>query len=156
MDASTAGTLRRPRVGRALLVLLRTAGAGLLVAMGWIHLYLWNDGYRDIDWIGPLFLVNVVAGFTLALAVLLTPTRRLAVVSALGALLQGGTLGALVLSVEVGLLGFVESTKAELFWQTVWVEAAGAAVLAVLAVLTAPRRGRAPVRARRVDRVDAG
>ena len=154
MDAPTAA---HPAARTALLLALRVAGAGLLVAMGWIHLYLWNDGYRDISWIGPLFLGNVVGAFTLALAVLLTPTRWLAAASGLGALLQAGTLGALVLTVQVGLFGFVESTRAELFWQTVWVEAIGAVVLAVLALLTVPRSRRAPGAARReagVDRVD--
>ena len=149
-----APTIAHPAARTALLLVLRVAGAGLLVAMGWIHLYLRNDGYRDISWIGPLFLGNVVGAFTLALAVLLTPTRWLAAASGLGALLQAGTLGALVLTVQVGLFGFVESTQAELFWQTVWVEAIGAVVLAVLALLTVPRARRAPGAGRRVDGVD--
>lgn len=134
------------------LLLLRLVGAGLLAAMAGIHLYLWNDGYSTIDWIGPLFMVNAVAGFAMALAVLLAPRRRLAVVAALGALLQAGTLGALCLATWVGLFGFRESTRAELFWETVWVEAAGAVVLAVLAVLAFPRTRVAPA-ASPVDRV---
>ncbi|KAA9148839.1 hypothetical protein FPZ12_044410 [Amycolatopsis acidicola] len=48
----------------------------VLVALGllgsaWVHYDLWaNQGFSDIDTIGPLFLVNVVAGVVLALAVL--------------------------------------------------------------------------------------
>ena len=106
---------------------LRMLGAVLLVAMAGIHLYLWLDGYRDIEWIGPLFLLNVVAGVLLCLAVLAPPRRWLAPVAALGALLQAGTLGGLILAVWVGLFGFVESTRATLFWPSVFVEAAGAA-----------------------------
>ncbi|MGY1742230.1 MULTISPECIES: hypothetical protein [unclassified Blastococcus] len=146
------GTSGRP-AAPWLVLLLRVVGAGLLVAMAGIHLYLWQDGYDTIDWIGPLFMVNVIAGFALALAVLAAPGRWLAAVSALGALLQAGTLGALCLSVWVGLFGFQESTRAELFWETVWVEAAGAVVLAVLAVLAFPRSGVTRGTPSRTDRV---
>jgi hypothetical protein len=125
----------RPAASHSLLLGLRALGAVLLAAMAGIHLYLWSVGYRDIDWIGPLFLVNVLAGVVLALAVLAPPRRWPGVAAALGAMLQAGTLGGLVLSVWVGLFGFVETTRATLFWPSVVVEAAGAVVLAVLAVL---------------------
>jgi hypothetical protein len=125
----------RPAASRLLLV-LRVLGAGSLAATAGIHLYLWNSGYSDIDSIGPLFLVNVVAGLLFCLAVLLAPRRRLAAVAALGAMLQAGTLGGLILSVWTGIFGFVESTKATLFWPSVWVEAAGVVVLGALAALT--------------------
>jgi hypothetical protein len=130
-------------------------GAGLLAVMAGIHLHLWNDGYDTIDWIGPLFLVNVIAGFGMCLAVLAAPRRWLAAVAALGALLQAGTLGALILTTWVGLFGFQESTQAELFWETVWVEAAGAVVLAVLAVLAFPRTRSATAATSRTDGVHA-
>ena len=125
----------RPAPSGSLLSALRVVGAVLLAAMAGIHLYLWSVGYRDIDWIGPLFLGNVLAGVGLALAVMAPPHRGLPVVAALGALLQAGTLGGLALSVWVGLFGFVESTRATLFWPSVVVEAAGAVVLASLAAL---------------------
>jgi hypothetical protein len=141
---------------RPLLLVLRVVGGGLLAAMAGIHLYLWNSGYRAIEWIGPLFLVNVVAGFALAVAVLTAPRRRLPVVAALGALLQAGTLGALALSVWVGLFGFVESTRATLFWPSVLVEAAGAGVLAVLAALTFVRTRGATSSARPAEGIRSG
>ena len=125
----------RPAPPHSLLLALRVLGAALLAAMAGIHRYLWSVGYRDIDWIGPLFLVNVLAGVVLALAVLAPPRRWPGVAAAVGAMLQAGTLGGLVLSVWVGLFGFVESTRATLFWPSVVVEAAGAVVLAVLAAL---------------------
>jgi hypothetical protein len=125
----------RPAASRLLLV-LRVLGAGSLAATAGIHLYLWNSGYSDIDSIGPLFLVNVVAGLVFCLAVLLAPRRWLAAVAALGAMLQAGTLGGLILSMWIGFFGFVESTKATLFWPSVWVEAAGVVVLGALAALT--------------------
>jgi hypothetical protein len=124
---------RRPAVAPPVVLILRVLGAALLVAMAWIHLYLWNQGYSDIDVIGPAFMLNAIAGFVLAIGVLLAPRRLLGWVAAAGALLQAGTLGALMLSVTVGLFGFVETTSASLFWETVIVEVAGAVVLAVLA-----------------------
>ncbi len=51
-------------------LLLRLAGAGLLVATGGIHLDLYLTGYRDIPTIGWLFLLQVIAAFALAAAVL--------------------------------------------------------------------------------------
>ncbi len=132
------GVTRRPAV--ALVWALRIVGAALLAATAGIHLDLWLDGYRDIETIGPMFLLNVVAGFGLALLLLVTPHRFLPWVAALGALASLGTLGALLLSTTVGLFGFVESTAAPLWWESFWVELAGVVVLGALAILAARRR----------------
>jgi len=35
-----------------------------------VHYKLWDDGYKDIDVVGPLFLVNAVGGLVVSLAVL--------------------------------------------------------------------------------------
>lgn len=78
--------------------------AGLL-GSAWVHWDLWRDGFSDLDVIGPLFLVNVVAGVVLAGAVLLWRHW----LPALGALGFGvATLGAYVLSLTVGLFGVRE------------------------------------------------
>jgi uncharacterized membrane protein YeaQ/YmgE (transglycosylase-associated protein family) len=124
----------------ALLWTLRIVGALLLAAMGWIHLDLWLDGYKSIDVIGPAFLLNTIGGFGLAVLLLVTPRRFLPWVAALGALMCAGTLGALLLSTTVGLFGFVETTAADLWWESFIVEICGAVVLAVLAALAARRR----------------
>jgi hypothetical protein len=100
------------------------------VATAWIHLDLWLDGYRDIDWIGPLFLANVVLAGLAALAVLGTPARWLPWVALLAGLLEIGTLGGLVLSLTVGLFGFTESFSARLIVPTILVESFGFLVLA--------------------------
>jgi hypothetical protein len=147
------GARSHPVVPGWLLLVLRVVGAALLAAMAWIHLGLWNDGYSSIDWIGPLFMVNTIAGFGMAVAVLVAPQRWLAAVAALGALLLAGTLGALWLTVWVGLFGFQESTQADMFWETVWVEAVGTVVLAALAVLAFPRLRVTSDAASRADRV---
>jgi hypothetical protein len=122
------------RTGPAL-VALRLAGTALLAAMGWIHLDLWGDGYRTIDVIGPAFLLNAIAGFGLAVLLLVTPRPVLPWVAAVGALTAFGTLAGLLLSTTVGLFGFTESTAAALWWESFWVELAAAVVLGVLAVL---------------------
>jgi hypothetical protein len=119
-----------PATPRALTLSVRVVGAGLLAATGWIHLHLWLDGYRGIAWIGPLFLANAVLAGLAVVAVLLAPARWLPAVALLAGLLEIGTLGGLVLSLTVGLFGFVESPQAPLVVPTIVVEACGFVVLA--------------------------
>ena len=118
---------------------LRIVGAALLVGVAVIHLYLWQQGYDSIDVIGPAFLLDTVLGFGGALLVLITPLRWLPVAAVLGGLLCLGTLAALVLSTTVGLFGFVESTQAQLWWESFAVEAAGFVVLVALAFVARRR-----------------
>ena len=85
---------------------LRVAGAGLLVATGATHLDLYlNGGYKNIPTIGPLFLFQVIAAFVLAVAVLWPGGRLMA---ASGALFSVATLGGYLLSIWFGLFGFTE------------------------------------------------
>jgi hypothetical protein len=134
MAAPTA-TRRRPATG-----LLRALGAVLLAVIGWIHLDLWMAGYRTIDVIGPAFVLNAIAGFGLAALLLVTPAPLLRWVAALGALTALGTLGGLLIATTVGLFGFVESTSADLWWESFAVEVAAVVVLGALAALAARRR----------------
>jgi predicted lipoprotein with Yx(FWY)xxD motif len=88
-----------------------TAGAALLAASGAIHLDLYLTGYRSIPTIGVLFLLQIIAAFALALAVL--ATIRVAGLAGLLAAVAGGlfalaTLGGYLLSLRVGLFGFRE------------------------------------------------
>ena len=131
-------TGRRPVTG--LLWALRVLGAALLAGMGWLHLHLWLDGYRTISVIGPAFLLNAIAGFGLAVLLLVIPRQLLPWVAALGALTALGTLGGLLLATTVGLFGFKESTAADLWWTSLWLELAAIVVLAALAALAARRR----------------
>jgi predicted lipoprotein with Yx(FWY)xxD motif len=131
-------------------VLLRVAGAGLLIATGAIHLDLYLTGYRSIPAIGWLFLLQVIAAFGLALAVLVIPSR-LAVASRLAAAAGAGfalaTLGGYLLSVWIGLFGFTEvRTTAGIAAGAV--EVAAFAVLAALALAPAPAGGTAKAPAR--------
>jgi hypothetical protein len=130
LTASTTARLRRlasphhpPPPGRggrrAAALLLRLGGAALLAWIGYIHLHLWQEGYRQIPTNGPLFLLDAAAGFTLAAAMLARP-RPLAGILAAG--YTAATLGALITSLTVGLFGFRESTSASYVTQSLAIE----------------------------------
>ena len=115
---------------------LRVTGAGLLAATAAIHLDLYLTGYRNIPTIGWLFLLQIIAGFALAAAVLATGNQ---VVAALGAGFAVATLGGYLLSIWIGLFGFTEvRTTAGIVAGII--EVAAFAVLALLAV-TPPAAG---------------
>jgi predicted lipoprotein with Yx(FWY)xxD motif len=117
---------------------LRIAGAGLLTATAAIHLDLYLTGYKNIPTIGWLFLLQVIAGFALAAAVLATGNS---VVAALGAGFAVATLGGYLLSIWVGLFGFTEvRTTAGIVAGII--EVCAFAVLALLAVTPAPSGSR--------------
>jgi plastocyanin len=122
---------------RLRLLALRIIGAGLLAAAGGIHLDLYLTGYRSIPTIGWLFLLQVIAAFALALAVLVlsSPLAALA-----GAGFAATTLGGYLLSLWVGLFGFQEvRTTAGIVAGVI--EIAAFAVLALLAVAEAGQAG---------------
>jgi len=81
------------------------AGAALLVASGAIHLDLYLTGYRTIPTIGPLFLLQVIAAFALAAAILVTGSL---LAEAAGAGFALSVLGGYLLSLWIGLFGFTE------------------------------------------------
>ncbi len=120
------------------LIIGRAAGAGLLVWMGWIHLHLWNHGYKHIPSIGDLFLFNFIAAVVLAVAVPVVPARYLTLAAGAGALMAAGTLVSLTISINVGLLGFKDSFGAPFVHLSLWVEAAATVVLAATALRSAP------------------
>jgi len=81
------------------------AGAALLVASGAIHLDLYLTGYRTIPTIGPLFLLQVIAAFALAAAILVTGSL---LAEAAGAGFALSVLGGYLVSLWIGLFGFTE------------------------------------------------
>lgn len=102
--------------------------AGVLVS-GIVHLKLWFDGFRDIDVIGPSFMLNAVAGAVIA-ALLLAWRHWIPLFLAVG--FGASTLGAFVISATVGLFGVHERwTGASVL------TAAAAEVVAVLGGLVA-------------------
>ena len=104
---------------RTAALFLRLTCAALLAWIGYIHLHLWLEGYRQIPTNGPLFLLDALAGFALAAALVAWP-RPLAGLVAAG--YTGSTLGALLLSLSVGLFGFRESISASYVTQSLALE----------------------------------
>ncbi len=124
----------RSRGHAAAILLLRLACVVLLAWIGYIHLHLWLAGYRHIPVNGPLFLLDAVAAFTLA-ALLLAWPRPVAGLAAAG--FAASTLGALLLSLGVGLFGFRESISASDVVASIVVEAITAAALLAWSILDA-------------------
>jgi len=111
----------------------RLAGAVLLAVTGAIHLDLYLTGYRDIPTIGPLFLLQIIVAFALAVAVALVPG---VLAAAAGAGFAIATLGGYLLTVWVGLFGFQEvRTTAGLVAGLVEVAAFGVLAYVALASL---------------------
>jgi hypothetical protein len=132
---------RRPPPGpgavRPAAALLRLGCVALLAWIGYIHLHLWQEGYRHIPTNGPLFLLDAVAGFVLA-AVLLTWPRPLAGLLAAG--YTASTLGALIISLSVGLFGFRESISASFVTESLTIESITALGLISWTILVAALR----------------
>jgi len=117
-------------------LLLRVGCAALLAWIGYIHLHLWLEGYRQIPTDGPLFLLDAIAAFVLA-ASLLALSRPLAGLLAAGYTVS--TLGALVISLTVGLFGFHESISASYVVESIIIEAITVLALMTWTVLVARR-----------------
>lgn len=107
-------------------IVLRAVLAAAVLLAADVHLQLWVEGVRDVALVGPMFLLHVVAGLAVAVAVLAWrhPLPLLA-----AAALELGTLAAFIVSATVGLLG-VHETWAGTPQRT-------AALAEVVAVLTA-------------------
>lgn len=79
---------------------MRLLAAAAALVSGAVHLKLWFDGTRDLDVIGPAFMVNAISG--LVIAVLLLAWRHwVPLFLAVGFGLS--TLGAFIISATVGL-----------------------------------------------------
>jgi hypothetical protein len=126
---------------RAAALLLRLGCTALLAWIGYIHLHLWQEGYSHIPTNGPLFLLDAVAGFILA-AVLLAWPRPLAGLLAAG--YTAATLGALLISLSVGLFGFQESISASYVTESLTIEAITVLALITWTVLVAAAPGSQP------------
>jgi hypothetical protein len=137
------------RGGRwAAALLLRLGCVALLAWIGYLHLHLWLEGYRHIPTNGPLFLLDAVAGFALA-AVLLAWPRPLAGLLAAG--YTAATLGALLISLSMGLFGFRESISASYVVESLAIETITVLALITWTVLAAAIPGDPAARGRPPD-----
>lgn len=127
--------------------LARILSAIVLLVVGGIHLYLvfdWADG-----WLGVMFVLNAIAGVVLAAGMLLLRGRLLLLTAWLSLLFVVVTLGALFISLTVGLFNVRETWQSPLVTETVIVESIGIVVLAATAFLL---RGQREVARSRGDR----
>ena len=112
---------------------VRIVAAIAVLVSAYVHLREWLDGMRHVHVIGPLFVVNIVAGVVIAV-LLLTWKHWLAPFLALG--FGASTLGGFAIATtSAGLFGDHEK------WQGsyVWI-AAAAEVVAIIAGLIALSR----------------
>jgi hypothetical protein len=113
---------------------LRVLTAVAVLVSAVMHLYLWFEGYRDLEVIGPAFLLNAFGGAVIA--VLLVAWKHwLPALLALG--FGASTLGAFVVSTTVGLFGVQEQWQG---WE-VWTAAISEAAAIVLGAVLLARRG---------------
>lgn len=85
--------------------ILRALVALGLLGSAWVHWVVWQDWAKDMAVVGPSFLVNVVAGVVIAIAVLAWRSP----LPAIGAIAFGlATLAAYALSLTVGFFGVQE------------------------------------------------
>lgn len=117
----------RHGAGSVAMLVLRVGCTALITWIGYIHLHLWQEGYRQIPVNGPLFLLAAIAAFALAAILLIWP-RPLAGLAAAG--FSASTLGALIISLTIGLFGFNESIHASFVVQSLVIE-----TIAVVALL---------------------
>lgn len=107
---------------------MRVLAATAVFVSALVHLYLWQDGMKDADVVGPAFLLNAVGGT--GIAVLLLVWRHwLPAFLALGFGLS--TLTAFVLTATVGLFGVEEGWTGWAVWT--------AAVAEIVAVVVGAR-----------------
>jgi hypothetical protein len=104
---------------------IRLLAAIAVLVSAAVHLYLWQDGMKDVDVIGPAFMLNAIGGAVIA--VLLLAWRHW-IPSFLTLGFGLSTLGGFIISATVGLFGVQEQ------WQgwPVWT----AAVSEVVAIVT--------------------
>jgi hypothetical protein len=112
---------------------VRILAAIAVLVSAYVHLREWLDGMRDIHVIGPLFVVNIVAGVVIAVLMF---TWRHWVVPFLAFGFGATTLGAFAIaSTSAGLFGDHETWRGPYVWT-----AAAAEAVAIVAGLYAMSR----------------
>jgi hypothetical protein len=114
---------------------VRLIAAAAVLVSAYVHLKEWIDGFRHVHVIGPLFVVNVVAGVVIAV-LLVTWRHWLAPFLALG--FAASTLGGFVIAAQWGLFGDHEKWQGPYVWTAAAAEAV--AIVASLYLLAAERR----------------
>ena len=115
---------------------VRIVAAIAVLVSAYVHLREWLDGMRDVHVIGPLFVVNIVAGVVIAV-LLLTWKHWLAPFLALG--FGASTLGGFAIATtSAGLFGDHEKWQGPYVWVAAVTEAV--AIVGGLYLLVQERR----------------
>jgi hypothetical protein len=122
---------------------VRFIAAAAVIVSVFVHLKEWSDGMRHVHVIGPLFLVNVVAGIVIVV-LLVTWQHWLAPFLAFG--FGAATLGGFVIAATWGLFGDHEKWQGPYVWAAAISEAV--AIVAGAYAVVQERRTPAPVRER--------
>ena len=109
-------------------------GGGMLVWSAAIHYHLWSepDGYRSIATIGPLFLLQSIAGLVIGVGIVVV--RRLWA-ALLGIGFAAATVAGFLVSVTHGLFGFKESWLAPFATEAFAIEVAASVLLVIAGAL---------------------
>lgn len=118
---------------------MRWAVAVSVLVSAAMHLYLWSEGYRDLDVIGPAFLLNAFGGAAIAILVV---ARRHWIPPFLAVGFGVSTLGAFVVSATVGLFGLEESWEGWEVWAAAISEVAAIALGGIVVVRENPLASR--------------
>lgn len=129
-----------------ILTISRVLSAVMLLAAGGIHLFLVIDGAGGL--LGVAFVLNVIAGLVLGVGMLVAPRRFLLAVTMLGLLFMVASLGAIIITITVGLFGVQPDWDYPLIRETAIIEAIGVVVL-LIATAIAFRDRRAAITSRR-------
>src|SRR6478735_5930988 len=122
---------------------VRWITAAAVLVSAYVHLKEWFDGFRHVHVIGPLFIVNGVAGIVIAV-LLVTWQHWLPAFLAFG--FGASTLGGFVIAATWGLYGVHEKWQGGYVWAAAISEVI--AMVGGLYLLVQGRRTVAPVRER--------
>jgi hypothetical protein len=118
-------------------MIVRIVAAAALLVSAAVHLYLWNEGVREDDVIGPAFLLNAVGGAVIAVLVMawrhwIPPFLTIG----FGIM----TIAAFVVSATVGLFGFESTWEGWEVWTSKIAEVVAIAAGARLLMTQSPSR----------------
>jgi hypothetical protein len=121
---------------------VRIVAAVAVLVSAYVHLYEWLNGFRDVHVIGPLFVVNIVAGVVIAV-LLFTWKHWLAPFLAFG-VGASTLLGFAIATTGGGLFGDHEKWQGAYVWVAAISEAV--AIVAGLVALSREYRTTSPAR----------
>jgi hypothetical protein len=120
---------------------MRVLAAAAVLVSAAVHLYLWFDGMREADVVGPAFMLNAVGGAVIAL-LLVVWRHWIPPFLALGFGLS--TLTAFVIAASVGLFGVEESWTGWAVWTAAVAELVAILTSAMLLLQDNPLSSRTP------------